>query len=97
MGIDYSDDIPKAEQVLNGILEGHDKILAEPEPIVRLHTLNDSSVDFVVRPWVAVDDYWEVYWHVTREVKRRFDEQRIAIPMPRQDVQLLAAADDEPR
>ena len=51
-GISYSDDIPHAEKMLNEILVEHDKVLDDPEPVVRLHTLNDSSVDFVVRPWV---------------------------------------------
>jgi len=85
-GISYTDDIPKAEGVLEDILKQYDKILDNPEPVVRLHTLNDSSVDFVVRPWVAVDDYWDVHWHVTRSVKMRFDEENISIPFPQRDV-----------
>ncbi len=87
-GIAYSDDIPKAEQVLAGILEQEDKVLDDPEPVVRLHTLGESSVDFVVRPWAAVDDYWEVYWNVTRAVKMRFDEEGISIPFPQRDVHI---------
>lgn len=85
-GISYSDDIPKAEGVLQDILEKHEKVLAEPEPVVRLHTLGESSVDFVVRPWVAAPDYWDVYWDVTRAVKMRFDEEGISIPFPQRDV-----------
>lgn len=85
-GISYSDDIPKAESLLNDILKSHDRILDEPEPIVRVHRLGESSVDFVVRPWVKVDDYWEVYWDVTRTVKLRFDEEGVSIPFPQRDV-----------
>jgi len=85
-GIGYSDDIPKAEKVLTEIISSHDKVLSEPEPVVRLHTLGDSSVDFVVRPWAKTDDYWDVYWDITREVKRRFDEEGISIPFPQRDV-----------
>jgi len=87
-GIGYSDDIPKAEEVLNAILAEHDKVLAHPEPMVKLHTLNDSSVDFVVRPWVKTEDYWDVYWDVTRTVKMRFDQEQISIPFPQQDVHI---------
>ena len=87
-GISYSDDIPKAESVLEDILKSHDKVLDYPESIVRLHTLNSSSVDFVVRPWVKVDDYWDVYWDVTRSVKMRFDDEQISIPFPQRDVHL---------
>jgi len=85
-GISYTDDIPKTERVLEAILEEHPKVLADPEPMVRLHKLNDSSVDFVVRPWCQTDDYWDVYWDVTREVKMRFDREEISIPFPQRDV-----------
>jgi len=85
-GISYSDDIPKAESILEDILQSHDKVLDTPESMVRLHTLGASSVDFVVRPWVKVNDYWDVYWDVTRTVKLRFDEEGISIPFPQHDV-----------
>jgi small conductance mechanosensitive channel len=85
-GISYTDDIPKTERVLQEILDNDDKVLKEPEPIVRLHELGDSSVNFVVRPWVNTDDYWDVYWSVTRAVKIRFDEEGISIPFPQRDV-----------
>jgi len=91
-GISYSDDIPKAEKILSGILAEHDLILEDPEPIVRLHELADSSVNFVVRPWVKTDDYWDVYWDVTREVKLRFDREGISIPFPQQDVHIHSEA-----
>jgi len=87
-GISYSDDIPKAESILEDILNLHEKVLDEPKPMVRLHTLGESSVDFVVRPWVKVDDYWDVYWDVTRTVKLRFDEERVSIPFPQRDVHI---------
>jgi len=87
-GISYSDDIPKAESILEDILKSHEKVLDKPEPMVRLHTLGASSVDFVVRPWVKVDDYWNVYWDVTRTVKMRFDEAGVSIPFPQRDVHI---------
>ena len=87
-GISYTDDIPKAEQVLEDILKTHDKVLDDPPSVVKLHTLGESSVDFVVRPWVAAGDYWDVYWDVTRAVKMRFDEEGISIPFPQRDVHI---------
>jgi len=85
-GIGYADDIPHAERVLTEILEAHEQVLDDPEPVVKLHNLGESSVDFVVRPWVKTDDYWNVYWDVTREVKIRFDAEKISIPFPQRDV-----------
>ena len=88
-GISYEDDIPLAERVLGEIVSGHDKVLDDPEPVIKVHTLNDSSVDFVVRPWAKTEDYWDVYWDLTREVKLRFDREGISIPYPQRDVHLV--------
>ncbi|WP_137225151.1 mechanosensitive ion channel family protein [Shewanella sp. MEBiC00475] len=87
-GISYSDNIEHAETILQSIVEQHPKVHAEPLPIVKLHTLGESSVDFVVRPWVNPDDYWEVYWDITRSVKMRFDAEGISIPFPQRDVHI---------
>jgi small conductance mechanosensitive channel len=91
-GISYSDDIALAEKILWSAVEGHEKVLANPEPIVKLHELGDSSVNFVVRPWVARDDYWDVYWDLTREVKVRFDREGITIPFPQRDIHFYPAS-----
>jgi small conductance mechanosensitive channel len=90
-GISYSDDIAKAEQIMEKVLEEHDRVLDEPEPVVRCFELGDSSVNFVCRPWVETDDYWDVYWDVTRTVKLRFDEEGITIPFPQRDVHFPTA------
>ena len=84
----YDDDIPHAERILTEIVESHDKVLKDPEPNIKLHTLGDSSVNFVVRPWTETDDYWDVYWDIMREVKLRFDHEGISIPFPQRDVHL---------
>ncbi len=89
-GIGYGDDIEKAQSVLEDIVSSHELVLKEPAPTIRLHALNESSVDFVVRPWTQTKDYWGVYWDLTREVKRRFDAEGISIPFPQRDVHLIA-------
>ncbi|MBL1219000.1 MAG: mechanosensitive ion channel family protein [Planctomycetes bacterium] len=87
-GISYTDDIDKARALLGTILNEHPLILPDPEPVIKLHTLGDSSVDFVVRPWSKTSDYWDVYWDVTCEVKKRFDAEGVSIPFPQRDVHL---------
>ena len=91
-GIGYDDDIPKAESILMEIVSGHDKVLQDPEPVVKLHNLGDSSVDFIVRPWVNTADYWDVYWDITRAVKLRFDAEGVSIPFPQRDIHLYQAS-----
>ena len=87
-GIGYNDSIEHAEQVLNSIVDAHPAVLRSPETTIKLQTLNTSSVDFIVRPWVKTEDYWDVYWDITREVKLRFDREGLSIPFPQQDVHL---------
>ena len=87
-GIAYSDDVEHAERVLKDLVEAHELVLSTPEPMIKLHTLGDSSVNFIVRPWVRTADYWTVYWDIMREVKMRFDREGISIPFPQRDVHL---------
>jgi small conductance mechanosensitive channel len=90
-GIGYSDDIEQTETLLKELVLTHPMVLKDPAPTIRLHILNESSVDFVVRPWVKTKDYWDVYWDLTREVKIRFDKEGISIPFPQRDVHFYPA------
>jgi len=87
-GISYSDDISKAERILKEIVSSHNLVLRNPEPVVKLHELGDSSVNFICRPWTKTSDYWTVYWDVTRAVKEKFDKEGISIPFPQRDVHI---------
>jgi len=88
-GIGYGDDIDKAQKILEEIVNAHELVLKDPAPIVKLHELADSSVNFVCRPWAKPENYWDVYWDITREVKRRFDAEGVSIPFPQRDVHLI--------
>lgn len=87
-GIGYSDDIGKASRILHEVIGTHEKILPEPAPVIKVHELADSAVNFVVRPWAQTADYWDVYWDVTRKVKERFDAEGVSIPFPQRDVHI---------
>jgi len=91
-GCGYGDDLQKAQSVLESIVKGHDKVLQDPEPVIKVHELADSSVNFVVRPWTNTSDYWDVYWDITRQVKERFDAEGLNIPFPQQDVYMHQVA-----
>ncbi len=87
-GIGYGDDIKKAKELLEQIVAADTRVLAEPAPVVALGELADSSVNFLVRPWVNAEDYWSVLWDTTETVKLKFDEAGISIPYPQMDVHL---------
>lgn len=85
-GIAYSDDIRKAKQLLEEIIAADSRVLAEPAPVISVGELADSSVNFLVRPWVNAADYWDVLWDTTEAVKLRFDAEGLSIPFPQMDV-----------
>jgi len=87
-GIGYDDDIDKTQKILEEIVSEHELVLKEPAAIVKLHELGESSVNFICRPWVKPENYWNVYWDITRAVKRRFDAEGVSIPFPQRDVHI---------
>ena len=87
-GIGYDDDIKKAKDVLTELVNDDERILKDPEPVIAVSELADSSVNFVCRPWVKTADYWGVYFDLTEAVKLRFDKEGISIPYPQQDVHM---------
>ncbi|MFW0778161.1 MAG: mechanosensitive ion channel family protein [Rickettsiales bacterium] len=87
-GIGYDDDIKKAKDILRNILDDDPRVLKDPAPVIGVSELADSSVNFVVRPWVKTEDYWSAYFDISEEVKLRFDKEGISIPFPQQDVHM---------
>ena len=86
VGVSYSDDLDKVRSVISELISADDRILADPAPTIAVSELADSSVNFVVRPWVKTADYWGVMFDLTEAVKKRFDQEGISIPFPQQDV-----------
>lgn len=87
-GIGYDSDLREAKRILQTIVKEDERILKEPEPVIAVSELADSSVNFIVRPWVKSEDYWKVLWDMNETVKLRFDEAGISIPFPQMDVHL---------
>jgi small conductance mechanosensitive channel len=87
-GVSYTDDIDKVKNVIADVLSQDNRILKEPPPTIGLLEMADSSVNFVVRPWVKPADYWGVYFDINEAMKKRFDAEGISIPFPQRDVHL---------
>ena len=85
-GIGYDDDIDKARQVIEGIINADERVLKDPAPMVAVSELADSSVNFVARAWTAASDYWSFYFDTTEKVKKQMDAEGISIPFPQRDV-----------
>ena len=92
VGVSYADDLPTAKSVINQILSSHDKVLTDPAPQVEVVEMGDSSVNLIVRPWCATDDYWRVYFDVTQSCKEQLEAAGCSIPFPQRDVHLFQEA-----
>ena len=87
-GIGYDDDIDKARSIIKEIIDQDERVIKEPEPVIVVSELADSSVNFAVRVWTSANDYWSFYFDTTEKVKKQFDAQGVSIPFPQRDVHL---------
>ncbi|MGB0980932.1 MAG: mechanosensitive ion channel family protein [Winogradskyella sp.] len=81
-GVSYDADIKQTKAILMETLTANPKVLNDPEPTVNVSELADSSVNFAVRPWCTVADYWDVYFETHENVKIALDAAGIEIPYP---------------
>ncbi len=88
-GISYDDDLLRAKEILIDLVTSDPRVLKEPAPEVRVLELGDSSVNFAVRPFVKIPDYFDVYFDLTEQVKLRFDAEGVSMPYPQRDVHLI--------
>ncbi|MCP4453188.1 MAG: mechanosensitive ion channel, partial [Planctomycetes bacterium] len=86
IGVSYEDDLSKTREVIQGVLSQNERVLQDPAPTIAVSELADSSVNFVVRPWVNNSDYWDVYFQLTENIKNALDANSISIPYPQRDL-----------
>ncbi|MEH6530393.1 MAG: small-conductance mechanosensitive channel MscS [Photobacterium frigidiphilum] len=88
IGVSYNADLKKTKEVLTRVVEADPRVLKDPAPTIGVVALADSSVNFVVRPWVKTGDYWTVYFDLLQAIKEELDKEDIGIPFPQMDVHL---------
>jgi small conductance mechanosensitive channel len=89
VGISYTDDIETAVRTVHRVLEAEDRVLRDPPPTVAVSELGDSSVNLVVRPWCTREDYWDVRFGLTRQLKEALERSGCSIPFPQRDVHVF--------
>ena len=92
VGVGYGDDLKVAARVLSKVCADNPRVLDTPETKVFINNLGDSSVDFVVRPWVKSEDYWTVLAEVLETAKVELEAAGCNIPFPQRDVHLHQAS-----
>ena len=93
--ISYGDDLRLAKDIILKVIEGEPRILKDPVPQIAVGELAASSVNFVVRPWVKAEDYWDVKFAINERIKIAFDENKITIPFPQMDLNHKGIAADD--
>lgn len=91
-GVGYGDDLDHVKRVITQVLAEEPRLLKDPEPVVAVLNLGESSVDFAVRPWVNSADYWGVFFDLQEKMKKRFDQEGISIPFPQRDLHVYQQA-----
>lgn len=88
-GFGYDDNIDQAMQIAKEVIEADERVLDDPAPLIAVSELADSSVNIIVRPWTAKENYWPLKYEITKRIKERYDEAGISIPYPQRDVHLF--------
>jgi len=88
VGVGYDDDLGIALRTCLDVLAADPRVLSDPEPVVAVHELGESSVNLVVRPWVNTSDYGKTRWDLTRALKENLEAAGCSLPFPQQDVHL---------
>ena len=89
VGVGYGDDLEAAERAIRDVLEAEDRLLDEPAPQVAVDSLGDSSVNFIVRPWVRTEDYWPVRRDLVRALKEQVEAAGCGFPYPSRDIYIV--------
>lgn len=82
----YSSDIDKVKEIIEGVVNSHELVLSDPEPMIKLSAHNASALTYTVRVWCKASDYWTVHFDLLETVKKEFDKNGIEIPFPQMDV-----------
>ncbi|MGB1262434.1 MAG: mechanosensitive ion channel family protein [Cognaticolwellia sp.] len=86
IGVGYGDDVDKARAVIKRLCDEDSRILTDPEVVIAVSALADSSVNFTVRAWVNAPDYWGVFFEMNEKVYKTFGTEGLNIPFPQMDV-----------
>lgn len=88
ISVAYGDDLDTARTVIKQLCDNDQRILKDPEVVIAVAALADSSVNFTVRAWVKAPDYWAVFWEMNENVYKTFAKEGLNIPFPQMDVHL---------
>ncbi len=88
LSISYGDDVDVARREILAMLEADKRVLTDTAPVVYVKNLGNSSVDLVIRAWVANADYWGLYFDMNEKMYKELPSKGINFPFPQMDVNI---------
>jgi small conductance mechanosensitive channel len=82
IGIAYSDSVDTAFQVMQEIIAAEQRFLTDPAPQVILQSIEASSVKITIRAWASNQNYWDIYWDLSKTIKAKIEAAGLHIPLP---------------
>ena len=86
VGIRYSDDAEKAIEIIKNLIKGYPLALVNPEPLVFVDNLGESSVEVAVRFWAPTTEWLSVKTGLLWKIKKALEAEGIEIPFPQRVV-----------
>ena len=91
VGIGYDANIDDAKRVLLDVVAADARVLKDPDPVILLTEMADSSINLSVRVWAKAADYWNIYFECNQAFKEALDANGIEIPFPQRVVHMATA------
>ena len=87
-GVGYDTDISKIKDMLYNIMYNNNMVLLDPEPVVQLYQLNESSITIRIACWCATENYWDLYYEMMETVFNELKRENINIPFNQLEVRM---------
>jgi MscS family membrane protein len=85
----YGSDIDKVKKIVLDVIEKHPKVVKNPDPMIALEAMGESSLNFIARAWVAdYSDEEDVRFELTDSIYRVLVKNKVDIPFPTQTIYL---------
>jgi small-conductance mechanosensitive channel len=97
VGVAYGSKTEKVVEILQGVMENHQKLLKLPAPQVLFSGLGDSSLNFTMRFWTSDIDHWVlIQSEITTTVYNELNQAGISIPFPQRDLHIKSWDGEKP-
>ncbi len=87
-GIRYGADINKAKDIVMNVLQSDANVLKSEGvmPRVAVNNLGENGVELLALPYVACENYWDVYWDTRQAVVEALGNAGYEAPLPQRVV-----------